>query len=921
GDATSMWNPNTKVTALTLASSSKDDVQSLLVGGQDGSISIWSLPDRNLIRRWTGPAKKVTSLAASAGRNVIASSSEGGLVTLWDLGGAESKNATAIQTIETKTQAVTDMWFGPDGRTLYLTATDGAVRGYNTQNGQSLFATSHGGAVNDLAVSANGRAIATAGQDGSVRLWQSNGRAFGAQRIANFPGPVESVAFSPDGQKIIVGVSGDHGVCRVHDVQSGALLQQFDEKVDSLLGCIVVPKTKDSPLPATALDILVATQTGLEHRTVAAEAVLSGHSQAVTSLDADPERVAHVYSGSLDGTVRRWNLQQGRAVQQFNHGGPVLSIAVSPDGQQIASASDNRRARLFRSNGQMIAEMRGDVRARNRLQRAQQRLNGASARLDLAKRFHEVAEKDVPQKADAEKTLAESLAKANEEVNKKQMAVDKALAEKLAAEKAAIDASSAAKLALAEKQQAEALARDADNAVQQTQTKLNQLQRALADNPDNDRLKQLQATAQQALSKAQLAARNLSNAIAGPTKKVQETANTANEAARKVNEVQKPYNDATSELEVAGAKQNLLAQQHALASKELKDARALVPTRKRAWEQAQAAQQEAEQQVASANEATQASEQPLRSIAFSPDGSMLATGGDFPGLHTWDGKTGEAIAAFSGHTHPVRQVLFVGNGALASVSDDQTCRLWDVNPKWTLEKTVGHQEDSHLITHRATAVDINHDSTQLAVASGIPSRSGELHVFNIDSGKRVLHLPRAHEDVVYALEFSPDGKRLASGGADKYLRVFDIASGVQLRRFEGHSNYILGLSWKSDGETIATSSADHTIKLWEAETGDQRRTIAQQLTKHVTAVQFIGDSNNLLSSSGDKRVRIHNGNNGGVARNFPSTKAWLHCVAATPDGKIVVAGGADGEVTIWNGTNGQLIRELVAPPPSRETSP
>jgi WD40 repeat protein len=164
--------------------------------------------------------------------------------------------------------------------------------------------------------------------------------------------------------------------------------------------------------------------------------------------------------------------------------------------------------------------------------------------------------------------------------------------------------------------------------------------------------------------------------------------------------------------------------------------------------------------------------------------------------------------------------------------------------------------------------------------------------------------------VIYAARFSPDGKRIATAGADRYLRTFDVTTSQQLRRFEGHTNYVLGVTWKSDGEIIATSSADNTIKVWEAETGDQQRTIEQQLTKHVTAVQFIGDSDNVVSSSGDKRVRLHNANNGGLARNFSDVKTWLHCVAATPDGKVVAAGEANGTVTIWNGTNGQLLHAL-----------
>ena len=130
------------------------------------------------------------------------------------------------------------------------------------------------------------------------------------------------------------------------------------------------------------------------------------------------------------------------------------------------------------------------------------------------------------------------------------------------------------------------------------------------------------------------------------------------------------------------------------------------------------------------------------------------------------------------------------------------------------------------------------------------------------------------------------------------------------RRFEGHTDYVLGVHWKSDGESLVSASADATIKLWSFETGDQERTINQQLSKHITSVQYVGDTNTVISSSGDKRVRIHNGDNGRVIRTFSETESWQHQVIITPDSKVAAAADASGNVTVWNGTNGQLLVTL-----------
>jgi WD40 repeat protein len=93
------------------------------------------------------------------------------------------------------------------------------------------------------------------------------------------------------------------------------------------------------------------------------------------------------------------------------------------------------------------------------------------------------------------------------------------------------------------------------------------------------------------------------------------------------------------------------------------------------------------------------------------------------------------------------------------------------------------------------------------------------------------------------------------------------------------------------------------------ETGDQIRAI-ENFGKHVTEVRFIGETDNIVSSCGDKLVRMHNAFNGGNFRNFGGPGSWLHCIAITPDGNILAAGSATGTVYLWNGNNGQTLKNL-----------
>ena len=75
----------------------------------------------------------------------------------------------------------------------------------------------------------------------------------------------------------------------------------------------------------------------------------------------------------------------------------------------------------------------------------------------------------------------------------------------------------------------------------------------------------------------------------------------------------------------------------------------------------------------------------------------------------------------------------------------------------------------------------------------------------------------------------------------------------------------------------------------------------------VAALEYRGATDEIVSASGDKQVRIHNGSNGGLVRNFPSVPAWLHALDVTSAGDVVAAGSADGTVHVWNATTGQEI--------------
>ncbi len=884
------------------------DMQRLAVLASGGEVSLWHLPTLKLQEASNLP--RVSS--------VIFVSDPLGLWTGDQQGGLAQYPIHYQRHFEGNTQPVTDIAYHPNGQTLFMTAVDGSLKGYSTQNGQPTFTTSHGAAVHDLAISRDGNILATAGENMQVRLWNASGGPAGAQQLTGFTGPVTRVGFSSDGTKVMAGSTGEKPTAALYDFQTGQLLEKLSPDGSPALGFIALPLVAGvDPTQQPARSLLVTAQ-GLYSWDASWIRSIPGHGGAVTALARVPGNPRQIFAGSIDTTIRRWNLDNGQAVQQFNHGGPVLSVAVDPKCERLASASDNHTAKLFRMDGQQIAEMRGDIRRRVAQTRAQQQLDASNTRLNLVKQLLQQAEQDLPLKTTAEQTLTVNLTTANQDVTTQQAAFDKAKVDKTTAEAAAIQASANSKTAQSAKELAELVVKDAATVMQMAQARMQRLQQAVTADAKNEELKKLVATAMLDLTTCQQKSEAATAAVTAPTQTAQQMATLANDAAQKVTLLQKPFTDAAAALKTSQTNQNLLSQQQALAARELKTATDLVPLRKESVTRAEAAQVTATQQVTAAGTTAIEADLAIRSIEFSPDGQSLLSSGDFVKAHIWDSTTGGGIGAFAGHTGKIASSLFIDGETLITISDDQTARCWEVNPDWKLERVIGSVDDPNQIVHRVNAVDFSADSSHVLVAGGVPSRAGELAIFRIADGVRTLHLPQAHTDTIYAAKFSPDGTRIASGGADKYLRTFDIASAQQLRRFEGHTNYVLGVDWKGDGQTIVSAGAEKVVKVWEADTADQKLTIENVFARPVTAIQYIGETDSIITSCGDMLVRMHNATNGGLERNFGEIKAWPHCVACNPDRTTVVAGDAKGGVLVWNGQTGQRIRTISPPSESHE---
>ena len=179
----------------------------------------------------------------------------------------------------------------------------------------------------------------------------------------------------------------------------------------------------------------------------------------------------------------------------------------------------------------------------------------------------------------------------------------------------------------------------------------------------------------------------------------------------------------------------------------------------------------------------------VRSIAFSSDGSRIASGSDDRTIRIWDTKSGKDIRKLEGHSDSVRSVAFSSDGSrIASGSDDHTIRIWDTKSSKEIRKLEGH------------------------------------------SGS------------VWSVTFSSDGSRIASGSGDHTIRIWDTKSGKEIRKLEGHSGSVRSVAFSSDGSRIASGSGDYTIRIWDAKSGEKVRSVNMGRTPNSLRFEDSGDS-------------------------------------------------------------------------------
>lgn len=292
-------------------------------------------------------------------------------------------------------------------------------------------------------------------------------------------------------------------------------------------------------------------------------------------------------------------------------------------------------------------------------------------------------------------------------------------------------------------------------------------------------------------------------------------------------------------------------------------------------------------------------------VALAPDGQSAATVFDDGRLTVWAVATGTPVEEVAGTAAPTAVLTARADGLFSATLPDGKVITSAPAQVWALERTLGGEKDSSLFIDRVNAVGFSPDGKQLATGGGEPSRSGDLTLFDLATGKATANWKDRHDDIVMCLDFSPDGKLLASGAADKIARVIEIASGKQVNLFEGHTHYVMGVAFRADGRVLATGGADGVVTSWDMLLGERKKKI-EGWTKEVTSLQFIGATNQIVTSSGDNRVRIVR-DDGSEVRTIAGLPDFMQAAASNPSGTTLIGGGEDSTLRVWNGADGKEV--------------
>ncbi|NEN99024.1 MAG: WD40 repeat domain-containing protein, partial [Moorea sp. SIO3I7] len=279
-------------------------------------------------------------------------------------------------------------------------------------------------------------------------------------------------------------------------------------------------------------------------------------------------------------------------------------------------------------------------------------------------------------------------------------------------------------------------------------------------------------------------------------------------------------------------------------------------------------------------------------LSFSPDSQVIVSGNEDGTVKLWH-RDGKLLRTFKAHNQRLLKVSFSPNGKMiASVSKNGTLKLWNLNGK--LINTLKEDKTSVL------GMGFSPDGTKIALANSDKT----VKLWDIDNMFTLRKTFVGHNAEVRSVSFSPDGKTIASVSDDKTVKLWGL-DGKLRKTFFGHKAPVLDVSFSPNGTMIVTASSDRTIKIWNLN-GKLIESIEDNKTRFSNA-KFSPSGQTLVSGSNDGTIKLWN-LDGSLLETLSGDDTYIYDVSFSNDRKIIGSAGLEEKVILWNFDLDDLLR-------------
>jgi WD40 repeat protein len=291
----------------------------------------------------------------------------------------------------------------------------------------------------------------------------------------------------------------------------------------------------------------------------------------------------------------------------------------------------------------------------------------------------------------------------------------------------------------------------------------------------------------------------------------------------------------------------------------------------------------------------------VRGLGFSPDGKTLAAAGNDGAVRLWDvtGASPKVSATLKEHSGPVSVVAFSPDGKLlASGGTDKKVVIWNVAKSSKVTSLEGHPQEVKAVAWSA-------DGDSLATGGGQTVNLLDRGIIKLwdSSTWKPREAPTFALGPVFALAFMDDGESLVTASQDNAIKVFEVATGLELFALRGHLGWARSVAVAHNGKVIASGGFDATARVWQPR-GADNRDLLRVSKEPVCSAVFSPDDRWLATGSGDGVIKLWNVASGEEVKSLTGHKGALSALAWAPNGKWLVSGDAEGRLRLWDAEAG-----------------